>query len=82
MIMVSRYSFSCNECGNKFEIRGYWFNQFVLHWVLDYKYMIHKIIVHKRKPRLKYFLKMNLIAVPLFIFQFFDILLEPIRRIL
>ena len=80
--MVTRYSFSCNECEKKFEIKGYWFNQFLLHWILDYKYMVHKIIFHKRKPTIKYFIKMNVIIIPLLLFQIIDIPIELLRWML
>lgn len=83
--MVTKYSFLCTKCGKKFEINGYWFNQWILHHFLDYKWLIHCIVFHRRKPKKKevvYFAKMTILWIPLVMFQIVDILLEPLRRIL
>lgn len=77
--MITKYSFSCNECGKEFKIKGYWFNQFLLHWIVDYRYMIHKMIYHKHKPTIRYFVIMNVVAAPLLVFQIIDIPIEVLR---
>lgn len=84
--MISKKEFNCNECEKHFEIKGYWFNQIMLEWYLNYKFMWHGILKHKKgkkwtKKRIRYFILMNTIWIPLVILQVIDILLEPFRRI-
>lgn len=80
--MVTKYSFRCTKCEKLFEINGKFYNQWLMHWYLEYKYMLHEIIFHKNSPHLIYFVKMNLLAIPLCFLQVLDIILEPLRRIL
>ncbi len=80
--MVSRYSFNCKTCGKEFAIKGYWFNQIVLHQYLDYKWLLHCIFCHWKKPsrkEIKYFSKMTLIWIPLIILQIIDIPISLIK---
>ncbi len=80
--MVTRYSFSCNECGKEFKIKGFWFNQILLHWIPNYRYMMHKWFYHKRRPQIKYFIIMNVAAIPLLALQMIYIPFEILRWLL
>lgn len=83
--MVTRYSFTCNECGKEFQICGHWYNQMLMYWFLDFKYEWHCILKHNhfklsRKGWI-YFFRINMVFIPLLILQIMDILAEPFRRL-
>ena len=80
--MVSKYSFTCKTCGKEFEIKGHWFNQMVLHHYLDYKWLLHCVFRHARKPNkkeVKYFAKMTLLWIPLILLQIVDAPIELVK---
>lgn len=83
--MFTRYSFTCNECGKQFEIYGHWYNQILMYWFLDYKYMWHGILKHRKpifyKNNLRYFFGIHIVFIPLLILQILDIMAEPFRRL-
>lgn len=78
---VRNYSFSCPICGKEFEIMGRWYNQWIPHQTLDYKYLIHQIVKHGKRPYKK-LAKQTLLWIPLIFFQILDIPLQILRRIL
>lgn len=82
--MVSRYSFSCNKCNKGFEIRGFWWNQMLMHQYLDYLFIWHCILHHKvpwNKKDALYFIRNTVAWVPLVVLQIMDIFAEPFRRL-
>ena len=83
--MTTRYSFTCNQCWKEFEIKGHWYNQMLMHWFLDYKYMWHEILKHRKpilqKNNLRYIFRIHVAFMPLLILQIMDILAEPFRRL-
>lgn len=83
--MVTRYSFTCNECGKEFQICGNWYNQMLMHWFLDFKYEWHCILNHNHfklsRKDWRYFFRINVVFIPLLILQILDILVEPFRRL-
>lgn len=85
MVMITKYSFSCSKCGKEFQIFGHWYNQMLMEWFLDYKYMWHCILKHNHykfsRKRLIYFFKIHISFIPLFVLQILDILTEPFMRL-
>ncbi len=83
--MITRYSFTCKECGKEFHILGHWYNQMLMHWFLDYRYMWHGILKHRKpiihKKNSRYFFIIHIAFIPLLILQILDILAEPFRRL-
>ena len=82
---VSKYPFTCTQCGKKFSINGHWYNQWILHHYLDCKFLLHELIKHHKKitkKTAKVIFKYTIGWVPLILFQILDIILEPLRRIL
>ena len=83
--MITRYSFTCAVCGKEYTVNGYWWNQWVMHHWIDYRYLIHSIIHHRKKLKVRgifFILKMTLLWIPLIVLQVIDILLQPLRWIL
>lgn len=81
MYEVSKYSFSCPVCGEKFCIKGNWWNQVILHHVLDYLYRLHLTKRHQISFDKKFLIE-TLIWIPLIILQILDIPLQVLRKIL
>lgn len=83
--MVTKYLFTCAVCGKEYTVNGYWWNQWVMHLWLDYRYFLHCFIYHRKKLKARTILrilKMTLLWIPLIILQIIDILLQPLRWIL
>ncbi len=83
--MVTNYSFTCAVCGKEYTVNGYWWNQWVMHHWIDCRHLIHSLIHHRKKLKVKgvfFVLKMALLWVPLIALQIIDILLQPLRWIL
>lgn len=82
--MTSKYSFNCPECQKHFEIKGHWYNQMLMHWWLDCKYLCHRTVCHPKKWKKNdwsYFLKMIISFPPLLLLQILDIVVTPFRNL-
>jgi len=82
--MVSEYRFTCNQCDKDFVVKGYGYNQMVMHHYLDYKFLWHCIMQHRNGKSKKYILhliKNTIIWVPLLMMQVLAIIAEPFRRL-
>ena len=83
MVMVTKYSFSCSKCGKEFQIFGHWYNQILMEWFLDYKYMWHCILNHNHfklsRKGWTYFFRMHIVFISLLILQILYIMAEPFR---
>ena len=83
--MVTKYSFACAVCGKEYTVNGYWWNQWIIHLWLDYRYFLHCFIHHRKKLKARaifHILKMTLLWIPLIVLQIIDILLQTLRWIL
>lgn len=82
--MFTECAFHCGACGKEFKIKGYWWNQMIFHQWIDWKFMWHNLIFHKKKVSselILHMLKMTLLWIPLIPLQIIDILLQPLRWI-
>lgn len=80
--MLTHYSFTCTKCQKHFDITGHWYNQMLMEWWLDYKWLWHCILYHKGKWNRKdfdYFLKCHICFIPLLVLQILDIMAMPFR---
>lgn len=82
--MISKYSFTCNTCQKHFEVKGHWYNQILMEWWLDFKWICHCIIRHHKKLNRKEIIlcvKMVIIFPVLLALQVLDIAVTPFRNL-
>lgn len=82
--MISKHSFTCARCQKHFEITGYWYNQMLMEWWLDFKFLRHCIAHHPRKYKknaLVYFIKTITSLPVLLIMQILDIIAISLRNL-
>lgn len=82
VIMISKQSFRCNKCGKEFVIKGHWYNQMLIEWWQDVRWILHCITRHPKKPNKKdvlYVLKWIIAFIPLLALQILDIVAYPFK---
>ena len=82
VIMISKVSFRCGKCGKEFVIKGHWYNQMLIEWWQDVRWILHCITKHPETPNKKYVLyvmKVIIAFVPLLALQILDIIATPFR---
>lgn len=80
--MISKLSFRCGKCGKEFVIKGHWYNQMLIEWWKEIRWILHCITRHTEIPNKKdvlYFLKLIIAVVPLLVLQILDIIAIPFR---
>mgnify|MGYP005807271219 FL=1 len=80
--MTTKLSFCCNKCGKEFIFKGHWYNQMLMEWWGDVRWVLHCIIKHYEKLNKKdilYIFKLIVAFIPLFILQILDIIATPFR---
>jgi DNA-directed RNA polymerase subunit RPC12/RpoP len=82
---TSETSFTCNECGKLFELKGHWYNQIGLETYNDLRYCWHKLIKHPRKlnkSEWKYIIRLHLALFPILVLEVLNIIFIPIRKLI
>lgn len=82
--MISKYSFNCNRCKRHFEVNGYWYNQMLIHWWCDFKWICHCAIYHRDSWNwydLAFVGRMIISFPVLLILQILDIITNPLRNL-
>lgn len=73
-------SFSCNECGKIFKIKGRWYNQMGLETYNDLRYCWHKLIKHRKcKKDWKYILRLHIVLPLILLLEILNIMCIPFR---
>lgn len=77
--MVTEIRRKCTKCGKEFKIKGYWWNQYLIHHYADYIYIWHWIFRHREHLKIGvvwYLIKNTLKWVPLILLQIIDLPFE------
>ena len=80
--MISKVSFRCGKCGKEFVIKGHWYNQMLMEWWGDVRWVLHCVTKHCEKLNKKgilHILKLVAAFFPLSILQILDIIATPFR---
>lgn len=82
--ITKSFSTHCIICQKEIRVKCGWCNQIIGEWWMHYKDSWHKLIHHKEKfsrKDAKYFLKLNLVFIPIFVLQAVDIIIYPFKCI-
>lgn len=80
--MTTKLSFQCNKCGKEFMFKGHWYNQMLIEWWSDVRWVLHCIEKHPKKLNKKdvlYIFKLIVAFIPLILLQIVDIISTPFR---
>ena len=84
ILEISKLSFRCEKCGKEFVIKGHWYNQMLIEWWRDVRWILHCITKHPETPNKKdvlYVLKVIIAFIPLLTLQILDIITTPFRAL-
>lgn len=77
---TSRTSFTCNECGKLFELKGHWYNQIGLETYNDLRYCWHKLVNHRQcKKNWKYIFRLHLLLPIVVMLEILNMICIPFR---
>lgn len=82
VIMISKLSFRCNECGKEFVLKGHWYNQMLIEWWREVRKIIHCATNHPEtinKKDVLHALRIIFVFIPLLVFQVLDIIAIPFK---
>ena len=82
VIMISKVSFRCGKCGKEFVLKGHWYNQMLIEWWREVRWILHCITKHPEIPSKKdvlYVLRIIVVFIPLLTFQILDIIATPFK---
>ena len=80
--MITKLSFHCNKCGKEFVFKGHWYNQILIEWWSNIRWISHCLIRHNErlsKNEMLYILKHIVAFVPLLFLEILDIIVTPFR---
>lgn len=80
--MISKYSFTCPQCHKYFEIKCHWYNQMLIEWLGDFKWICHCIAHHRNRLNRNgkvFILKTIASFPPILLLQILAIIVAPLR---